>query len=137
MAGQQEIAAIPLVEERISVRKREIEGARVRVRVSVEEREERVPVTLAHDEVEVERVPKNLPLSELPSVRLEGSTTIIPVVEEVLVVEKRLVLVEEIHVRRKTGNSTEEISMTLRSEQASIERSDEPAAAPDTNTEPS
>jgi uncharacterized protein (TIGR02271 family) len=103
----------------------------------VEEREERVPVTLAHDEVEVERVPKNLPLSELPSVRLEGSTTIIPVVEEVLVVEKRLVLVEEIHVRRKTGNSTEEISMTLRSEQASIERSDEPAAAPDTNTEPS
>jgi uncharacterized protein (TIGR02271 family) len=124
MASRQEIAAIPLVEERLSVGKRKVEAARLRVRVTVDEREECIPVTLAHDEVEIERVPKNLPVSELPSVRLEGSTTIIPVVEEVMVVEKRLLLVEEIHVRRKTGSSTEEISMTLRSEQALIERSD-------------
>jgi stress response protein YsnF len=87
MAGQQEIAAIPLVEERISVGKRQVEAGRLRIRVSVDQREERVPVTLAYDEVEIERVPKNLPLSELPSVRLEGNTTIIPVVEEVVVVE--------------------------------------------------
>jgi uncharacterized protein (TIGR02271 family) len=93
------------------------------VRVSVTEREERVPVTLAHDEVEVERVPKNVAVTELPSVRLEGSTTIIPVVEEVVVMEKRLMLVEEIHVRRKAGSSTEEVAMRLRSEQASIDRS--------------
>ncbi len=137
MAGQQEIAAIPLVEERLSVSKREIEGARLRVRVSVEEREERLPVTLSHDEVEVERVPKNLPLSELPSVRLEGTTTIIPVVEEMVVVEKRLVLVEEIHVRRKTASSTEEVSIRLRSEQASIERSDGATGGTDPSTEPS
>ena len=123
MAGPQEIAAIPLVEERLSIGKREVEAGRLRVRVSVEEREERVPVTLAHDEVEIERVPKNLALSELPSVRLEGNVTIIPVVEEVVVVEKRLMLVEEIHVRRKTGNSTEEVAVTLRSEQAAIDRS--------------
>jgi len=122
MASQQEVAAIPLVEERLSVSKRQVEGGRLRVRVTVDEREERVPVTLAHDEVEVERVPKNLPLTELPSVRLEGNTTIIPVVEEVVVVEKRLLLVEEIHVRRKTGTSTSEVAMQLRSEQAAIER---------------
>lgn len=123
MVSQQEVAAIPLVEERLSIEKRQVESGRLRVRISVEEREERVPVTLAHDEVEVERVPKNLPLTELPSVRLEGNMTIIPVVEEVMVVEKRLVLVEEIHVRRKTGSSTEEIPVKLRAEQASIERS--------------
>jgi uncharacterized protein (TIGR02271 family) len=131
MAGQQEIAAIPLVEERISVGKRQVEAGRLRIRVSVDQREERIPVTLAHDEVEIERVPKNLPLSELPSVRLEGNTTIIPVVEEVVVVEKRLLLVEEIHVRRKTGSSTEEISVPVRSEQAAIERTGgSDAAAP-------
>jgi uncharacterized protein (TIGR02271 family) len=65
----------------------------------------------------------------LPSVRLEGSTTIIPVVEEVVVVEKKLVLVEEIHVRRKSSVRTEDIPVTLRSEQAEIERTgfaDEP-----------
>jgi uncharacterized protein (TIGR02271 family) len=129
MASQQEVAAIPLVEERLAVEKRQVEAGRVRVRISVEEREERVPVTLAHDEVEVERVPKNLPVAELPSVRLEGNVTIIPVVEEVVVVEKRLLLVEEIHVRRKSGTSTEDVPVTLRSEQVSIERTE--AAAPD------
>ncbi len=130
MAKQEEVAAIPLVEERVSVAKRQVEAGRLRVRISVEEREERVPVSLAHDEVEIERVPKNVPVSELPGVRLEGNTTVIPVVEEVVVVEKRLVLVEEIHVRRKTATSTEEIPVTLRSEQARIERDGAPAAQP-------
>lgn len=129
MASQQEVAAIPLVEERISVGKREVEAGRLRIRVSVDEREERVPVTLSHDEVEVERVPKNVPVAELPSVRLEGNTTIIPVVEEVVVVEKRLVLVEEIHVRRRTSSSTEEVAVMVRSEQASVERGGPAAAA--------
>ena len=122
MAEPEEVAAIPLVEERVSIAKRQVESGRLRVRISVEEREERVPVELAHDEVEIQRIPKNLPLSELPGVRLEGSVTIIPVVEEVVVVEKRLVLVEEIHVRRTTGKATQEIPVSLRSESAAIER---------------
>src|SRR5687768_15574699 len=121
MDSKEEVAAIPLVEERLSVEKRQVEAGRLRVRISVDEREERVPVDLAHDEVEIERVPKNVPVSELPGVRLEGNTTVIPVVEEVVVVEKRLMLVEEIHVRKKTGSTREEIPVTLRSEQASIE----------------
>ena len=129
MAEPEEVAAIPLVEERLSVTKREVESGRLRVRISVDEREELVPVELAHDEIEIERIPKNVPLSELPGVRLEGNSTIIPVVEEVVVVEKRLVLVEEIHVRRKTGRVTEEIPVTLRSEQASIERDGETGPA--------
>jgi uncharacterized protein (TIGR02271 family) len=130
MANSQEVAAIPLVEERLTVGKRQVEAGRLRVRIRVEEREERVPVSLAHDEVEIERVPKNVPVTELPSVRLEGNVTIIPVVEEVVVMEKRLLLVEEIHVRRRTGTSEEEIPMRLRSEQAFIEREGQPATAP-------
>jgi uncharacterized protein (TIGR02271 family) len=73
--------------------------------------------------VEVERVPVNKAVSQLPSVRLEGSTTIIPVVEEVVVVEKRLILVEEIHVRRKSVAETRQIPVVLRSEQVRIEGS--------------
>ena len=129
MTEEQEVAAIPLVEERASVAKREVETGRFRIRVTVEERQDLVPTELAHDEVEIERVPMNRTLSQLPSVRLEGSTTIIPVVEEVVVVEKKLVLVEEIHVRRKSSVRTEDIPVTLRSEQAEIERTgfaDEP-----------
>lgn len=122
MAEPEEVAAIPLVEERVSVAKRQVESGRLRVRISVEEREELVPVELAHDEVEIQRIPKNVPLSELPGVRLEGNVTIIPVVEEVVVVEKRLMLVEEIHVRRTTGKDVQEIPVSLRSESAAIER---------------
>ena len=129
MGNPEEVAAIPLVEERLSVAKRQVETGRVRVRISVEEREERVPVALAHDEVEIERVPKNVAVAEFPAVRLEGNTTIVPVVEEVVVVEKRLVLVEEIHVRRKSTTRNEEIPVMLRSEQASIEREAAPAGA--------
>ena len=123
MTEEQEVAAIPLAEERVSVTKREVETGRLRVQVSVEERQEAVPVELSHDEVEVERVPVNRAVSHLPSVRLEGSTTIIPVVEEVVVVEKRLILVEEIHVRRKSVAETRQIPVTLRFEQVRVERS--------------
>jgi uncharacterized protein (TIGR02271 family) len=122
MREQEEVAAIPLVEERVSIAKRKVESERLQVSISVNEREERVPVELAHDEVEVERVPRNAAVTEMPSVRHEGNTTIIPVVEEVVVLEKRLVLVEEIHVRRKTSTTTEHVPVVIRSEQASIDR---------------
>jgi uncharacterized protein (TIGR02271 family) len=124
MTEAEQVAAIPLVEERLQVGKRQVESGRVRVRVAVDTREETVPAELARDEVEVRRVPRNVAVSELPGVRLEGDTTIIPVVEEQLVVEKRLVLVEEIHVVRQTRTATEQIAVTLRSERAEIERED-------------
>ena len=124
----EEYAAIPLVEERLSVGKRSVESGRVRVRVTVEERQETVTEALARDDVQVERVPRNERLTEMPHVRLEGSTTIIPVVEELLVVEKALVLVEEIHVRRHTETEMVEIPATLRSERATIERDNAPTA---------
>jgi len=125
MTEEQEVAAIPLVEERVSITKREVETGRLRIEVSVEERQDEVPVELSHDELEIERVPVNKVVSQLPSVRLEGSTTVIPVVEEVVVVEKRLVVVEEIHVRRKSTTETRQIPVTLKSEQVRIERSGE------------
>ena len=123
MTEEQEVAAIPLVEERVVVTKREVETGRLRVRVSVEEREDAVPVELSHEEVEIERVAVNRAVSQLPSVRLEGSTTIIPVVEEVVVLERRLVVVEEIHVRRKSTTETRRVPVTLKSEHVHIDGS--------------
>src|SRR5438128_4303326 len=85
---QEEVAAIPLVEERLSVAKRQVESGRVRVRVTVEEREELITEQLLRDDLQIERVPKNVRVTDVPHVRLEGNTTIVPVVKEVLVVEK-------------------------------------------------
>src|SRR5688500_11617680 len=72
MTQEQEVAAIPLVEERAKISKREVETGRVRIHVTVDERQEEVPVDLASEEVEIERVPVNKAVSQLPSVRLEG-----------------------------------------------------------------
>ncbi|HVF95288.1 MAG TPA: YsnF/AvaK domain-containing protein [Sphingomonas sp.] len=123
MNEEQEVAAIPLAEERVSITKREVETGRLRIQISVEERQDVAAVEISHDEVEVERVPVNKAVGELPSVRLEGSTTIIPVVEEVVVVEKRFILVEEIHVRRKSVVESRQIPVVLRSEHVRIEGS--------------
>ena len=49
----------------------------------------------------VERVPVDQFVDEAPQVRTEGDVTIIPVLEERYVLEKRLVLVEELHIRRE------------------------------------
>jgi uncharacterized protein (TIGR02271 family) len=118
----EEVAAIPLVEERLSVAKRQIESGRVRVHVTVEERQEVLTEELLRDDLQIERVPRNVRLSEMPNVRLEGNTTIVPVVEEVVVVEKALMLVEEIHISRRSVSETADIPVTRRVERANIER---------------
>jgi uncharacterized protein (TIGR02271 family) len=130
----EEVAAIPLVEERLSVAKRQVESGRVRVHVTVEEREETVTEELLRDDLHIERVPRNVRLNEIPKVRMEGNTTIVPVVEEVLVVEKALVLVEEIHICRRSVSETAEIPVSLRVERADVERESaaETAAARET-----
>ncbi|PWC55018.1 YsnF/AvaK domain-containing protein [Azospirillum sp. TSO22-1] len=113
---------VPLHEERVSVDKRRVERGIVRVTTTVREREEIVRHALEQEEVEVTRVPVGREVEERPEIRQEGDTTIIPLVEEVLVVERRLVLREEIHVRRKTRSVQAEQSVTLRSEDAVIDR---------------
>ena len=59
-----------------------------------------------------------------PAVREEDGVTIIPVVEEQLVVTKRLVLKEEIHLRkvRTTTRATEDV--TVRKQRAEVVRLD-------------
>lgn len=124
------VATIPLVEERLHVTKREVETGRVRVHVSVEERHEVLTEQMSRDDVQVEHVPRNIRVSEIPHVRLEGGTTIVPVVEEVMIVEKALVLVEEIHIRRRTISEAVEIPVTIKSERARVERTAAAADAP-------
>jgi uncharacterized protein (TIGR02271 family) len=124
----EEVAAIPLVEEQLSIAKRQVESSRVRVHVTVEQRQEFITEQLMRDEVEVERVPRNVRVTELPHVRLEGNTTIVPVVEEVLVVEKALVLVEEIHISRRSVAEDARIPVSIRSERATIEREPQPGS---------
>jgi uncharacterized protein (TIGR02271 family) len=111
------------MQEELDVRTRRVEKeSGVRVSKTVEEREEVVDEPLTQETVDVERVSINRPVDAPAGIRYEGDTMIIPIFEEVLVVEKRLMLKEEIRVtRRKTVFRTPE-RVTLRRELAAVER---------------
>ena len=122
MTNDQTGEAVPLLEEEMRVDKRSVATGKVRVRSVVDTIEEVARAALAEDRVEVTRVPLNREVSAAPPVRTEGEVTIVPVMEEVLVVEKRLVLKEELHIRRRVTHENVEVPVTLRKQRAVIER---------------
>jgi uncharacterized protein (TIGR02271 family) len=124
---------IPIVEEEVRVDKREVVTGRVRIRTIVETIEETARASLDGETVEVQRVPIDRVVDVAPQVRNEGDVTVIPVVEEVVVVEKRLVLKEELHIRRHRTTESVEIPVTLRKQRAIVERLPPDG---DTDTEP-
>lgn len=121
-AGQTHPIIVPVITEELEIGKREIETGRVRVRKIVHEREEVVDEPLLREEVQVERVSVNQIIEQPVEVRYEGDTIIVPVLEEVLVVEKRLLLKEELHITRKQTTHREPQRYTLRQEEVDIER---------------
>jgi uncharacterized protein (TIGR02271 family) len=124
---------VPVRREQLRVDKKRVDtGQGVRVHTSVVEHPCRIEEALLRDEVVVTHVPadKIIPLSEAPEPRYEGDTLIIPVLEEVLVVEKRLRLKEEIRIDRKQRTEQYVETVPLKSEEISIERFDEQREAP-------
>ena len=119
-----EDVVLPLIAEAARIDKRAVETGRVRVSTRTETIEQILRENLRSDHVGVTRVPLNRTLAEgeaLPQVRTENGVTIIPVLEEILVVEKRLVLKEEVHVRQTTSGEDVEVPVTLRRQHAEIE----------------
>ena len=114
---------IPLVQEHLSVSTRKVETGRVRVSTKIEERTEMVAAELQREDVTVERVPVNREIEAVPDVRWEGDTFIVPVVEEVLVIEKRLILKEELRIRPEKSMERVEKPVVVRRTVASVERS--------------
>lgn len=116
---------IPVIQEEITVEKRVIETGKVRISKRIREYEELVDVPLLADHVTVERVPVNLFVEAQPPVRQEGDTIIIPVVEEQIVIQKKLLLVEELRVRKEIVENHLPQTVTLLKEEVEITRSAE------------
>ena len=116
---------LPLAEEKAAVSVREAVTGRVRVSTKTETFAEVVRQELRGMRAEVVRVPVNRTLEPgetPPEPRTEGEVMIIPIFEEVVVVEKRLVLKEELHISQQVTTETVEVPVELRRQQASIER---------------
>ena len=121
---------VPLVEETAIIGKRQVVTGRVRVQTVTDTIEELAHADVQRESVEVTRVPIDRMVETAPEIRTEGDVTILPVVEEVLIVEKRLVLKEELHIRRRVTTEAAEVPVTLRKQRAIVER-----VAPDTPEE--
>jgi uncharacterized protein (TIGR02271 family) len=113
---------IPLAEERIEVARREVERGRVVVRKHVDTREEIAEAVLHQDELSVERVPVGMPVDAPPPVREEGDVLIVPVLEEQLVIQTRLILKEELRITRHRRAETFREPVRLRAERAEVVR---------------
>lgn len=118
--GAQE--AIPLAAEELVVDRQKVERGRVRVTKTVREHEALVQDTVLREDVEVQRVAIDRVVQQAPEVRYEADVLVIPIVEEVAVVHKQLVLKEELRVRKRLRQMPHEERVTLRTEEAVVER---------------
>ena len=113
---------IPIVAEGLVVEKVEHDTGGVRATKSVRERVQVVDEPLLREEVTVERRAVNQVLAAPAQPRQEGDTLIIPVMEEILVVEKRLLLKEEIHIHKRRKQVHDPRRFVVRSEEVTLEQ---------------
>ena len=119
---RREEVVLPVVQEEVAVSKRSRPIERVRVRKHVVEREVPLELVSAHEIVQVDRVPIDREVAAVPETRVEGDTTIIPVIEETYVVEKRLVLREEIRVTKRRAEHTRRVRVPAKHDEVTVER---------------
>lgn len=115
-------AIIPLLAEEVAVTKQAVETGRLQVARVTHEREQLIDELLARQTAEIERVRIGQHVATMPAIREEGDTIVIPIVEEVLVVERRLFLKEEVRVRRVSSTERHQESVTLRHHEAVVTR---------------
>lgn len=116
---------IPVIEEQVRINKKVVETAKVHVSKVVHEDVESFDVPIIEEHVSVERITKNELVDKTPpAIRYEGNVMIIPVLKEVAVVEKRIMLVEEVRITKFQKQITETHTMPLRKEVVDVTRTE-------------
>ena len=112
---------VPLLEERIDFDTRDVDLGDIRVHKTVEEKEEVRRGPLNREDVQIERVRVDRRVTEPEQQRQEGEWLIITIMEEVFVVEKHLMVTEEIRIRKQLVTEAGEVRETVRRERAAVE----------------
>ena len=120
---------LPLRTEAVTTSRNQIAKSVVRVATVTREHEHFIDEELSHEHVEIERVLIERQVDAIPPVREEGITTVVPVMEEVVVIERRLILKEEIRVTPVRSTEHQRESVMLRKQDAVITRTE---AGPET-----
>lgn len=116
--------SVPVMKEEVSVGVRRVpqERMRIRRRVITENREVHTPVWA--ERVQVDHVPRDVFVDRAPSPRREGDTLVLPIVEEVPVVQTRLLLKEEVRIRVVRERSIDRRTIAVRRHEVELERED-------------
>ena len=124
---------IPILEEGLHVSTEAVDQGGYRITKRVQVHEQLVDEVLRSEHVEIERRPINNAISDdaIPGIRQEGDTLIVPVIEEMLITVKRLVLVEEVRITRIHATHRNPQTFTLRKENIEVERLVAESPAPD------
>lgn len=115
---------IVLLEERLKIDIEKVETGKIQINKKVVSEEVTQQIPVVSEEILIEHKPINQYVTAVPPVRMEGDTTIISVVKEVLVVEKRLMLVEEIHLSKNKIETIATVNETLQKDKVEISRID-------------
>lgn len=108
--------------EEVSVAKKQVVTGQVKVGTITRESEQLVEELLEHDHVEIGRTAIGRQVDKAPAVREEGDTLIIPILEEIVVVERRLLLKEEVRIRRVREKQPYQERVVVRRQEAVITR---------------
>jgi stress response protein YsnF len=113
---------LPVHKEEVTISRRVVAGDVVRISTVTEQREHLVDEPVFHERVEIEHVAIGREVDAVPDIVEDGDLTIIPVVEEIVVVQRRLMLKEELHVRRVRETSQHHEVVLLREQKAVVTR---------------
>jgi uncharacterized protein (TIGR02271 family) len=111
---------LQLLAEEATVERQTVETGRVRVATVTHTRDHLIDELLARTSVEVKRVPIGRIIDAIPPVTDDADLTVIPIVEETLVVERRLVLKEEVHIKRRKTTERYQETVQLRHQTAEV-----------------
>jgi uncharacterized protein (TIGR02271 family) len=121
-ANSTEDPKLTLLAEELTVGKEAVETGRVRVSKQTHTREVAVDEDLLRESAEVETIPIGRQISEMPSIRHEGETIVVPIVEEILHTERRLILKEEVRITKRKTTEQFHDRVTLRYQEAVVTR---------------
>jgi uncharacterized protein (TIGR02271 family) len=115
---------IPVVEEELTVGKREVERGRVRIHTYIEERPVAEEVHLRQERVHVERHPVDRPATEADLAGLRNETIELTETAEEAVVNRRARVVEEVTVHTNVEDHTETVQETVRRTHVDVDQGD-------------
>jgi stress response protein YsnF len=124
---------VPVIAEELAIGIRTVDTGRgVRIHKTVVEQPVTIDERLARDELEIRHVPVDRIVApdEAPANRYEGDTLVVPILEEVLVVERRVRIKEELHITRIRREERHQEEVVLKAEQVRVERFDESGTPP-------